>query len=93
MTATLEELLDACSAIRNGGGRIQIDCIAGQPRAVISTFSGTMAYGRMVTREGRTPSDALRKALIEDERLGADVKRKYAAAEKLGPTDDFEGLL
>lgn len=75
----LEDLLRATSL---RVGRIAIDTMDGENwRASVSHFNGRHIHQPYPFGD---PVEALRAALIEDERQGRDVERRYEAAPKLG---------
>lgn len=91
MTATLDELLREC---RIEYGHIQLFRDADGWQASVYHYEP-----QRLTYHGKPledPVDALRKALLEDERLTRDLERKYAAAPKQGDatadSDDFEDI-
>ena len=89
MTTPLETLLRA-SALDYG--HIQLFRDAGGWQADVCHYRRDPrdAHGGQVFGD---PVDALRAALIEDERIGREVARKYEAAARVGGGDDFESLL
>lgn len=88
MTTTLEDLLRGCALER---GTIQLTRLP-------SGWAATIAHhpvGRMVstapTGWHADPVDALRAALIEDERQARDLERRYAEAPRAAtPVEDWE---
>ena len=89
--SALEDLLRA-SAVTYG--RIGLYVANGEWSASVVHFNGPLAW-----QDGQghsDPVDALRAALLEEERIMRDAATRYAAAPKAGPLpaadDDFEGL-
>jgi hypothetical protein len=93
----LEALLRATSLTH---GRIALDVHDGQWGASVCHFQGEMTH-HMGTYHG-DPVEALRAALIEDERRERDRQRRYDLAPRAGatgadtgcdPTDELADLL
>lgn len=88
MTMSLEDMLRA-SQLRRGA--IQMACVDGSWGVTISH-----QHAHQVHPNGKwhdDPVEALRVALIEDDRICRDTARRYEAAEKLGDQIDLEDYL
>lgn len=78
MTTTLEELLRASQVHTGTIALLRID--GGPWRATVSHHNGHMVHP--MGDWAADPVDALRSALIEDDRRHRDVVRRYATAPK-----------
>ena len=65
-------------------GNVTISVMNGEWGATVCHFGGRATMTHHMGDLHSDPVDALRTALIEDARKGLDVKRRYAAASKLG---------
>lgn len=89
-TSTLEHLLRSVDLKR---GRIAIDCLPdGSWGAGVFPFDHSQpSYHHLGNTHG-DPVNALRAALLQFERNGRDLKRRYAAAPKAGDVKQWDGF-
>lgn len=88
MTTPLEELLRSHRMWR---GAIQMACVDGQWGVTVTHHGGHQVHPMGKWHDD--PVDALRAALIEDERMQREQVRKYSGAPKLGQQIDIEDVL
>ena len=90
MTSPLETLLRETSLTY---GHIQLFRDDSGWQASVCHYEPTAASGVTInSKVSSDPVNALRAALLEDERRGREVAKKYAAAAKVAGGDDFEDL-